>query len=758
MSNWTDNAHWERVALLAAIVILLTPAIYWLKDEKPAPLPEEVPVTFVGSDKCKRCHEAAYAKWSGSHHDQSMDIANETTVKGDFSDVRYFDPYNKITSRFYRKGGKFLVETEGPDGEIGEFEITHTFGTYPLQQYLVPFPGGRFQCLNIAWDVDQKTWYRLPPYEVEGPTDWLHWTKPAGTWNVMCSECHSTRLEKNYDTETGSYQTNWFEINVGCEACHGPGLQHLEWANKPPLARTATDNFGLKYMGDKNDNNTQINSCAPCHSRRYQLGDNSHSGGELLDLMVPSLLEEGLYHPDGQILEEVYVYGSFVQSKMYMHGVQCSDCHDVHSLKLHKDNNALCTQCHRSEVYDSYTHHFHKETYKGQPSDGYLCVKCHMPGLKYMGIDYRPDHSLRIPRPDLSETLDTPNSCSTAGCHSDKPLEWTIQKYTRWYGTQRKPHYGEAIKAGRTHNAEAEKELIRVADEPLLPPIVRATALQLLRGYPTETSQSTLAKALEDGDGLIRHTAILSLDYFDEDTRLKRIAPKLYDPVKAVRIEAAMMLSNIPIEKLRTDDQERFKQVLGEYRQAMDYNSDMASHTYNLGNLAANLQDFAGAATAYEKAIAIDSRFYPAKVNLAMLLNGQGRKEEAEVLLREVVESEPELYEVAYSLGLLLAEMNKYNDAEYYLGQAASGMNYDRAYYNHGQVLLYLNRHQEGEQALLKALQLDPQQQDFFAALVTHYSRTRQTEKMRSLAASVLQVIPDHKGAMQLMNILDPAR
>jgi hypothetical protein len=149
-----ESIRWEKVALIAALVILLSPILYLLKTgmDEPPPANDNRP-EFVGSEKCKKCHETAYKEWQGSHHDLAMDVANETTVLGAFSDVSYTDPYNKVTSRFYRQDGKFFVQTEGPDGQPGDFEITHTFGVYPLQQYLVPFSGGRLQCLNNAWDI-----------------------------------------------------------------------------------------------------------------------------------------------------------------------------------------------------------------------------------------------------------------------------------------------------------------------------------------------------------------------------------------------------------------------------------------------------------------------------------------------------------------------------------------------------------------------------------------------------------------------------
>ena len=744
--------RWERAALCAAVVILLAPLFYLLVSG-PTPPPREEPAQFVGSEKCKKCHETDYKKWFGSDHRMAMAVADESSVLGDFDDVRYTDPYNHVTSRFFRKDGKYCVETEGPDGKLATFEIAYTFGFYPLQQYLIPFPGGKFQCLNIAWDVEKKTWYRLPPYETP-PNDWLHWTKGGQTWNVMCAECHSTNVTKGYNPETGDYRTTWSEINVGCEACHGPGSKHLEWADKPPLARSRTDNFGLTVRTSNLSSQDLLNICAPCHSRRFQLGNNRHVQGNLLNLMVPVLLNEGIYYPDGQILAEDYVYGSFTQSKMYARGVRCVDCHDVHSLKLHKKDNAVCTQCHRAAVYDTKAHHFHKDTVDGKPSAGHLCVKCHMPGRTYMGIDYRPDHSLRIPRPDLSERLGTPNACSAEGCHADKTLAWNVEAFTKWYGETRKPQYGTVIAAGRAHAPGADAELIRLAEDPLLPAIVRATGLALLRAYPNAASRACLAKGLDDPDALIRYTAIRSLESFDAQTRLTRIAPKLYDPVAAVRMEAAMMLSSLPLSSLRPDDREAFRKALDEYRDAMLYNADFAAQRYNLGNLAANQHDDAAAVADYEKAIAIDAQFYPAKVNLALLYSRQGNNKEAERLLKEVLLQHPELSEVSYSLGLLLAELHQYKEAEHYLDQAAKGLQYGRAYYNLGQVRLVLKEADRAEEAFLQALELSPGDQQAFVALAQLYLGTGARDKARELAERLLKTDPGNTAAQQVLRHL----
>ncbi|MGB3211413.1 MAG: tetratricopeptide repeat protein [Desulforhopalus sp.] len=752
----TSVSVWEIWTLIAVFIILVTPFLYKFRVSTASEPVKNTASEFSGTASCKECHRDAYDKWQGSDHDRAMAVADEQTVSGDFNDVVFTDPYNGKKSRFFRENGKFLVETEGPDGKNSIFTISHTFGFYPLQQYLIPFPGGRLQCLSIAWDVEKEKWYRLPPYDVSGPTDWLHWTRGGQTWNTMCAECHSTQLKKGFDLRTDSYTTTWFEINVGCEACHGPASQHVEWAKRPALARTNLENYGLSVPTKNLSPQNQIVLCAPCHSRRYQLGDNDHSKGELLDFMVSSLLTEDLYYPDGQIKEEVYVYGSYTQSKMYSKGVRCSDCHDMHSLKRHKEKNDLCLQCHRAAEYDTKAHHFHKKMAEGKPSDGYLCVKCHMPGQYYMGIDYRPDHSLRIPRPDISGRLGTPNGCSTTDCHGDKPLKWVIDNYTKWYGQDRKPHYGEVLAAGRAGEPAAYGKLRTLIEDGLLPAIVRATALSLLRNYSEPQTPEILQTALFSNDPLLRHTALRLLEQPDKETTMKLIAPKLYDPVKAVRLEAALKLAGVPEEHIREADRVAFQDSLQQYRQAMEYNSDFAPQRYNLGNLERALGNREKAMEYYREAIKIDDHFFPAKVNLAMDYNLAGENEEAEQLLREVVIAAPEMHEISYSLGLLLSERGKYKEAAIYLGRAANGMpQYSRARYNEGLALLKLERWQDGAESLEKALMLDPTVEIYFVTLVNLYLHFRMPDKALKLAEKVLKVVPEHETAKELLETLN---
>lgn len=749
-----DVRRWRLVSFWATLAIaVVIPLAYarFLFDRPPV---VEEQAAFVGAESCRDCHAAAYKKWAGSYHAKSMAVANEQTVLGDFNDATF--DYFGVVSRFYRKDGGFWVRTEGPDGSPTDYQVSFVFGVWPLQQYLIQFPGGRLQSLTISWDDVKKQWYHMYPAERIMPGDWLHWTRGAQNWNGMCSECHSTNLRKGFDPEKDAYSTTYSEINVACEACHGPASRHVQWARLPAMARPASQDYRLAISSRGMGAREQVESCAPCHSRRFYLQDYTHAPGtDLLDHLVPSLLDEHLYFPDGQIQDEVYEYASFVQSKMYRQGVRCTDCHDAHSTDRHKEGNDLCLQCHRAATYNTSLHHFHKESVDGKPSSGWLCQNCHMPQRVYMGIDWRADHSLRVPRPDLSLSLGVPNACTNVACHAKKGDRWAAEAYAKWYGQARPPHYATIIAAARAGTPTVRADLLRLTQDRLYPAMVRATAVSLLDRYPGQDSQAAIVKALEDEESVVRREAADLSDQLLPDERVRRLAPLLQDPVKGVRTQAARALAETPGYATRSEPISAFKEALAEFEAAMTYQADFAASGYNLGNLYAALGRSADAERQYRRSIEIDPLFVRTRINFASLLSALGRNPEAEVELRAALAAEPGLPAATYNLGLLLAEMGKLPDAVAFLEQAARSMPANpRVQYNLALAYRDTNRPALAEAAFARALTLRPDDADFLFALADLYARQGRAAQARATATRWIEAHPDDQRARQFLATL----
>ena len=715
-----------------------------------------VPVRYVADAECSACHQAQARAWAGSHHDRAMEEATTSTVLGDFGDVTV--EHGGTSTRFFRRDGAFFASAVGPEGTHRDFQIRYTFGVDPLQQYLVDLPGGRLQALTIAWDTARGRWFDLYPDERTAPGDPLHWTGLYLNWNAQCAECHSTGLEKRYDPASDSYATRWAALDVGCQACHGPGAAHVDWARKSGGPAPAASDVGLVAAYVRRDARSEVESCAPCHARRHRLSGEDGAMVPFLDHYLPETLRNGLYHADGQILAEVYEYGSFVQSKMYARGVRCSDCHDPHSARLRADGNALCGQCHGPEgeprfptlarrIYDAPSHHFHPD---GSP--GARCIACHMPSRLYMVVDERHDHSLRIPRPDLSERLGVPNPCTA--CHTDRSDRWAADAIAARRGSGEPPrHFGETIAAARAGRRDARPGLVALVGDASQPAIVRATALELLAGPGTDAA-AALAAASADPDPFVRAAAVGDLDRGAAD--LRRLAVShLDDPVRAVRVQAARVLATPPRTPVEAKDDAAFRKALAEHETALRLESDGPSAHLNLAVLAEGEGKREVAERAYRTALRLDPRFLPARFNLATLLNAEGRNPDAETVLREGIGFAPADGELHYSLGLLLAEMDRGADAIAAFGRAAELLpGRSRVQYNYGLALQQRGRQLDAEKALLAAHDLDPTDADVLHALAIHYAQRGRRQEGLRYARELAVLRPTSPAAAELLRAL----
>jgi len=746
------------VILVIAFAVLARPFLPSRTQDQGATLDQTdaqqtAPLAFVDNQTCAGCHAEQVEDWLGSHHEQAMQVANRQTVLGDFDDATFTE--SDVTSRFFQKDGRFFVNTEGPDGNYADFEVKYTFGISPLQQYLLEFPNGRLQAFTVAWDTVEERWFTLYPDEDIEPDDPVHWTGRFFTANSSCIECHTTNMALNYDLSTDTYHTSWDEINVSCQACHGPGEDHVKWAQE-----NGNDaNKGLVVDYSSLEAQDVVENCARCHSRRYSVSKNDTSGHPFFDDFMPELLREGLYHADGQILDEVYVYGSFTQSKMYHEGVSCIDCHNPHTLELRQEGNQLCAGCHQlnppsqkfetlsSKNYDTPEHHFHEVD-----STGAQCVNCHMPAETYMIIDPRRDHQFSIPRPDVSVEWETPNACTD--CHSDQSAEWAVESMDKWYGPQwqERPSIAGIMTMARAGDPVAEVPLFEVINDINQPAIVRATALELVGQYGAK-GMAIMAGALSDDSPLVRATALQGFEELQNSQKLQLVEALLSDPVRGVRIEAAKALSTLSRNEFDEAQWQTFEAALEEYKAAQLAQADHPEGHLNLASLYAVMGQLDLAEQSYQTAIDRDNHFLPAHDNLANFYYQTGRSEEAEKTFRDALELMPEQGSLYYSLGLLLVEQQRLDEAATNLAKAAELMpNQQRLHYNYGLLLQELGQMSQAEEALLHAYDLSPSDQDILVALITFYREQGQPQEALTYAEQLNQLHPNVPPIMELLD------
>ena len=738
----------------------------------------EAPATYVGSETCAGCHRTEAQQWQSSQHRHAMDHATDKTVEGNFNDAS-FDYYG-VHSRFFRKDGKFLVETDGPDGNLATFEVKYTFGIDPLQQYLVEFPDGRLQALSLAWDTRPQDkggqrWFHLYPDEEIKHNDILHWTKLNQNWNFMCAECHSTGVRKNYDAAKDRFATSFSEISVGCEACHGQGSRHVAWVREQrswwPFGKDEDPKKGLLTRFDERrdvlwriDRNTgnatrnftpallrkEVETCGLCHARRGEFSEDWSPGRWLSDTHAVSPLARGLYEADGQMREEVYNYGSFKQSKMFAAGVTCSDCHEPHGAKLRASADAVCSRCHAPEKYAAVSHHQHAGA-----TPPLACASCHMPTRTYMVVDRRHDHSFRIPRPDLSVKLGTPNACND--CHTDQSAQWAAAAIERWYGPERKgfQKYPEAFHAAWTDAADTPALLSVIAADRNTPALVRASALREMAPYVSPANVDLARTGLADPDPMVRIGALDMLESVPASQIWPLVAPLLSDSDRGVRIRAAALLAPVATASQPAADRENFERAAAEFVAAQQLNADRPEARSTLGSFHARRGRAADAEAEYQAALRLSPRYAPAAINLADLYRQLGRDGEGESALRTAIASSPQDAGLHHALGLTLTRLKRYQESLGELREAAE-RDPDRARYAYVYAVgLHSAGHVDDAMAVLKASATrHPNDRDTLVALVSYSRNAGDFVSALEYAERLARVVPDDPSLSALIDNL----
>ena len=390
---------------------------------------------------------------------------------------------------------------------------------------------------------------------------------------------------------------------------------------------------------------TEVEVCAPCHSRRKPLKEGFVASDPFLDSFEPELLLAGRYHADGQVEGEVYEWASFLQSRMFHAGVRCSDCHDPHAGKLYASGNALCVRCHESGRFGVETHSHHTGTQAPR------CIDCHMPPATFMQIDERRDHSIRIPRPDRSVELGTPNACTT--CHAKRSAAWARDAVAAWFpDSHERPQFGAALASDRKGALDAPRRLRALLDDRAVPAIARATALARLGTYPAEKTGPALRAALASPESLVVYGAAVGAAVLPLRQRAPLLLPVLEHQARAVRIVAAKALAGVPLAELPERARAALERAFTEVEQSFDVGASRAETHVERSAFELARGKLEAAEVSLRTALRLQPCLAEAHLNLAELERQRGDAAAAERALRAALACNPKSAAAYHALGL----------------------------------------------------------------------------------------------------------
>jgi tetratricopeptide (TPR) repeat protein len=698
-----------------------------------------------------------------SDHQKAMLAPNDDSVVGDFEDRTLL--FQGVSSRVFRLNDKFMIETQNQDGDQQTFEVKYTFGHYPLQQYLIETEGGHVQAWNIAWDSRERAqggqrWFDLQVEENLTPDHPFHWTNHFQNWNSRCADCHSTNVARNFDTTSNVFKTEFSEINVACEACHGAGSTHIELVGSDSLGAGSTgfsmqtkpglswqfnaDQDIAQAVGEKNTND--IDMCGACHSLRGPLSDSADPAADYHQNNRLQLLNLSSYHADGQSREESFVLGSFLQSKMHHAGVTCGNCHNPHSGDVLIEGNGLCAQCHKPNVFDVTEHHHHEPE-----SEGAQCVNCHMPNGTYMGVDDRRDHSFTIPSPSMSSALDVPNACTQ--CHADKDNAWANSQTLDWGVKNTQGHWAYLMHRAANNDILVTRPLIAAVEDSSLPTLVRASLLDHLGGLPSRVSSEGIQNQMTSNDPLIRRAGANAMRGHSVELRWRILSPYLKDENRGVRVQVADVLADL-MPQLPEIQAKQLAPSLAEYRSVLEVSKDSVSTQLNIANLEMRLGNRQAAKRAFELALAIEPSYVPALLNFASYYQSgsdANADKERELLIR-AIDVAADSGAAQHSLGLFYVRAKDYRSALVHL---ALSVEHDDAapYYAYVHAVALENDGDidEAITALRAANVRWPNQYEILMTLTLYLEKSGKEDEILPVLSALSQIAPGAPDVQKLV-------
>ena len=433
---------------------------------------------YLGSQACARCHDVEHQQWRNSLHVKMTKPIAEATIAGDFTAGTRFADHDRSYTLGMKDGKPFMTVAFG-GAPPQTFPIDYTLGAKRYQGYLSRLPDGQIYVLPAFWHIATRRW--IDWKEITPIPDGAHNIRQI--WNANCFNCHGTNIVQGYDVAAKAYRSTWTEMGIGCEACHGPGREHVATMEKwetDPASKPAYDNSSknrqlsgiLKIFSTRSSEPRRIyDTCAYCHGNKTNIFTGFKGGDRYADYALPFLISEpippndlqGEFWPDGRPNRFNRPQALTLSGCFKAGAIACTNCHVAHgsrndfSLKVNinqgRTGDSLCTQCHTTpksqpgpqggtrpgveapspKPQASFTgaglaaHTFH-----APDSPGSRCISCHMSDVNWRLLIRRRDHTFQPPVPENTAQFGVPNACTT--CHDGQSPEWAAKQMNEWWG------------------------------------------------------------------------------------------------------------------------------------------------------------------------------------------------------------------------------------------------------------------------------------------------------------------------------------
>jgi predicted CXXCH cytochrome family protein len=651
-------------SLFAVAVLLLATVVAYAQSYAPAPPPN----AYVGSQACQRCHDGEYDSWRKTLHVQMTKPIGEARVEGDFRPHTHVEQNGRAYT-MESKDGRYYVSIAHDGRPAEKFQVDYTLGANRFQGYLSKLPDGRIYVLPIFWHNESKRWLdwkEIAPVP-DHPTEDLR-----QIWNITCVNCHATNLARNYNPKTRTYATTWTEMGVGCEACHGPGAEHVvigdAWDKDPVHAPAKPTMAQLRIFSPAKATPRQtFDACGYCHGNKNNTFFGFTPGDRYEDYALPFLISQpnppndpqGEFWPDGRPSrfnrpQALTLSGCFQRGQ-----ATCTSCHrmhgpeNAHMLKVAVEtpdgrrtgeSDGLCTQCHKTVNSQQSTVDSRSHTHHAPDSPGSRCIECHMSDVNWRLITRRRDHTFQAPVPELTSRYGVPNACTT--CHEDKSPEWAASTMDRWYGNKERRlatlAMSDAIYTAAAGDASALSDIARLASDRSHGMLIRASAAEFAgqlivkagaageAGRPRDAAViNALIGAANDPEPTVRAAAITSLGSVVDDRTTAVIAAHLTDAARLVRVRAAEALMDRGLVRLDGAVGAALDRAQSEWTDSLRTFNDSARDQATLGWLEASRGRTPEATDALTNAIALDPAAARPHVFLGVVAARAGRYDEA---------------------------------------------------------------------------------------------------------------------------------